>query len=197
MSHKKTVKSLYDETTDIYDRRYQKIQDVKYEIILRNISITTGQVILEVGCGTGNFFQFLERNECNKYGIDFSIESLKKYRKKISNRQNQVLCADVEFLPFREKYFDIIFAITILQNLPDPIKSLEEMKNICKQNGLLILSLLKKKFQMAQIENLLKDAKLTPTQIIDDNSCEDIIVIVENKKWGNYSNFREIFKGFK
>ena len=183
MNHKKTVKSRYDETVEHYNGRYSEIQNLKYQIILKHISIGTEQAILDVGCGTGNFFLLLESNNCHKYGIDFSIESLKKFRKSIG-REEPVhhICADAEYLPFRKGLFDVIFAITLLQNLPDPRKCLEEMKNLYKPTGLLILSLLKNKFPVERIEGLLEKAQLEPLQIINDSYCEDIIVIVGNKK---------------
>ncbi|NVM27662.1 MAG: class I SAM-dependent methyltransferase [Candidatus Helarchaeota archaeon] len=182
MSHKNIIKIRYEETADVFDRRYHEIQNSKYEIIFQNISISSKQRILDAGCGTGFFFQFIDDFECKKYGLDFSIESLKICRRRIGKESSiAILCADADFLPFREEYFDIILAITVLQNLPTPKKSLEEFKRVCKLNGLIILSLLKKKFPPKRINNLLNDAQLSPKQIIDDEKCEDVIVVIENK----------------
>lgn len=45
----------------------------------------------------------------------------------------------------------------------------------------MIISALKKKFPLEYIETLLNEAQITPNQIIDDESCEDIIVICQNR----------------
>jgi len=182
MNHKKIIQSRYNETADCYDRRYRKIQTGKYQLIFKNISVNSTQVILDIGCGTGNLFLFLKKSKCVKYGIDFSINSLKKLQKSADKtRTSHIICADIEYLPFKTGQFDLVFAITILQNLPDPKKSLWEMKNICKIDGLMIISVLKKKFSLEYIETLLNEAQITPKQIIDDESCEDIIVICQNR----------------
>jgi len=180
--NKKTIQSRYNETAEFYDRRYKKIQRGKYQLIFQNISINSTQKILDIGCGTGNLFSFLRKNKCIKYGIDFSINSLKKLQKSIDRtRIIHIICADIEYLPFKASQFDFIFAITILQNLTDPKKSLRELKNICKINGFEILSLLKKKFPLEHIETLLNEVQIRPLKIINDELCEDIIVICQNE----------------
>ena len=182
MNHKKIIKSLYNSTANFYDRRYREIQTGKYQSIFKNISINATQSILDLGCGTGNLFLFLNKNECIKYGIDFSINSLKKLQKNTNRaRIIHIICADIEYLPFKVEQFDFVFAITILQNLPDIEKSVQEMKSICKIDGFLILSLLRKKISLESIEKVLIDAQITPLKIIDEEACEDIILICQNK----------------
>lgn len=182
MNHKKLIKSRYNETANFYDRRYREIQTGKYQSIFKNITINATQSILDIGCGTGNFFLFLNENECLKHGIDFSINSLKKLQKNTNRAQViHIICADIEYLPFEPEQFDFIFAITILQNLPDIEKSVREMKRICKIDGFLILSLLRKKISLEYIENILTEAQITPLKIIDEEACEDIILICQNK----------------
>ncbi|MFX1295199.1 MAG: class I SAM-dependent methyltransferase [Promethearchaeota archaeon] len=180
MNHKKSIKFLYDETTEGYDRRYNEIQKIKYKIIFEQISIEPGQKILDIGCGTGNLFLFLENIDCLKYGIDLSSKSLKRCQEKLGKEKLiHVICADIDFPPFKKDFFEKIFLVTILQNVPDPARSLKEIKNLCKQNGYVILSLLKKKFSMEQIKTLLEDIQVVPQQIIDMDDCEDIIIIVK------------------
>lgn len=182
LNHKNIIKLRYNETAAVFDRRYREIQNLKYEIIFDNLSITAEQAILDVGCGTGFLFQFIEGVDWRNYGLDFSIESLKMCRRRTDKESSIcILCADADFLPFRKDYFDIIFAITVLQNLPNPRKSLEEIKSICKLNGLIVLSLLKKKFNLKSVDDLLNKVQLTPKQIFDDEKCEDLIILVENK----------------
>jgi len=183
MNHKKFIKYRYDKTAEFYDRRYREIQELKYKIILEKISIKHNQIILDIGSGTGNSFLYLDKYNSFKYGVDFSIESLKTYQRKPSRENSaQLICADIEFLPFKKDIFEIIFVVTVLQNLPDPRNSLKEIKQICQHGGLIVLSLLKKKFGMERIKQILDEVDLLPLDIIDDEKCEDIIIFIENRK---------------
>ncbi len=82
MEHKKIIKSRYNETAEHYDRRYSEIQQVKYKIIMDKITIEPQYKILDIGCGTGNFYQFLKDIKCPKFAIDFSFVSLKICKEK-------------------------------------------------------------------------------------------------------------------
>ena len=136
-----------------------------------------------MGCGTGNFFLNLKEHLCEKVGIDFSAESLRAYQEKRGiDKCVNIICADIEYLPFKEGYFDVIFIITVLQNLPDTKKSLEEVKRICRHGGKIILSLLKRKFGEAQIQQLIEKINLIPFKVIINEDCEDTIILFENEK---------------
>ena len=39
-----------------------------------------------------------------------------------------VLQADADHLPFRDAFFDFVFAFTVLQNMPKPSETLNELK---------------------------------------------------------------------
>ncbi|MDD1776556.1 MAG: methyltransferase domain-containing protein [Candidatus Helarchaeota archaeon] len=182
MNHKKDIQSRYNATAEGYDRRYRDIQTRKYQLIFKSISIEPTKKVLDIGCGTGNLFSFLKNIQNEKYGIDFSWDSLKKVQTRVNKDCTiQIICGDVENLPFQKDKFDLVLAITTLQNLPDPKKSLEEMKTVCKQDGLIVLSFLKKKFTKEDTQILLNETQLIPHQIINDESCEDLIVICRNK----------------
>ncbi len=183
MDHKKTVKFLYDETAKQYDKRYKEIQNVKYKLILEKILIRREHLIIDVGCGTGNLFLFLEKNKSLKIGIDFSIESLKQCQKKIGlQNSTSLICADIDFLPFKKSIFNFVFVITLLQNVPNAIKSLGEIKRICKDNGYILLSLLKKKYKLSHLQKMVEEVKLKIEEIIDFENCEDLISIIKNKE---------------
>jgi ubiquinone/menaquinone biosynthesis C-methylase UbiE len=179
MEHKREIKIRYDETVDVYDRRYSEIQNVKYKLIFEKILIGKGQRVLDVGTGTGNLFLFLEEYECYKYGIDLSIKSLKRAREKLGEGSHiDLLCADVDYLPFKRKLFDITFLITVLQNVSEPTRSLQQIKDVIKKNSVIVLSLLKKKFPKKRIKQIIKNVGIVTKQIIDVDYCEDIILII-------------------
>ena len=46
----------YDVTAEMYDERYADEQQRKYKKALENVNVT-GKTVLDVGCGSGLFFQ--------------------------------------------------------------------------------------------------------------------------------------------
>lgn len=182
MWHKKTIRTRYNQTVDIYDKRYQEIQYLKYKIIAEYVKINDKDTILDVGSGTGLFFKYLSKKNCKKYGIDFSLESLKRSQSKnYENKHIDLIYGDAEYLPFKRGSFDLVFVITVCQNLPNPKKCLEAVGKMCKRDGLIVLSFLKKKFSKEKIEHLVDGLWSDSVQIINEKNCEDTIVIIQNR----------------
>lgn len=86
--------------------------------------------ILDFGCGTGELLDMI--NVQKKIGIEvnpYSILQLKK--KKI------VYCKSLNRL--KNKKFDLIFALSVLDHLENPFEILKNFKKYLKKNGKLIL----------------------------------------------------------
>ncbi len=132
---KKFIEKQYNLSTDVYDSRYEDIQSEKYYMMLSS-HIVEGRS-LDLGCGTGLLQKFLTRK---LIGCDISLEMLKKAR----DRGELVVQADLDSLPFKDGSFQEIFSFTALQNLPDVAPALQEAKRVLKENGIFILTILKK-----------------------------------------------------
>ena len=151
---KKIIIEKYNASSQFYDKRYRKIQEEKYEIVLRNYR-ANGKLILDLGCGTGLFFSFLAESLFNyekiKYtyiALDISWNMLLRFKSKINNtKKNSVdlILSDIEYLPFRENKFCSIFSLTSFQNLPHIPKGIEESLRVGKNNADYKFSILKKK----------------------------------------------------
>lgn len=103
--------------------------------------VRTRDRILDLGCGGGQFLEFLKDKKVEYTGIDFSdrLISIAKERHPEANYQ----VADVLSLPFSDKYFDKVYAIALLHCIPSQefrFKTLNEMKRVLKSGGLLILT---------------------------------------------------------
>lgn len=151
MNKKHRIKRDYNRTAEFYNSRYRAIQFDKYKTILSSpyISIDPRYKILDLGCGTGLLFEFLNR-KINLIGIDISREMLK-----LSKEPERIL-GDLENLPFKDNSFDLVFSFTVIQNLPG-LKVFEEVKNILKHNGLFVFTVLRKKFKEQIIEKLIEN----------------------------------------
>ena len=58
---KQEVLRKYDATADKYDSRYKQIQFTKYREILSFIKLRSEDIIIDIGCGTALFLDFLQK----------------------------------------------------------------------------------------------------------------------------------------
>jgi ubiquinone/menaquinone biosynthesis C-methylase UbiE len=130
---KRKVQADYDRTADFYDKRYQSIQWEKYSLMLDS---PLEGCILDLGCGTGLLSEYLSSR---MVGIDISFNMLEKAR-----MREQVIQADMDFLPFRNAVFDAVVSFTSLQNLPDVNPALKEVRRVLKPGAPFIVTLLNK-----------------------------------------------------
>jgi len=182
---KQEIIKNYNLTSHFYDQRYSQIQQEKFEIIFNNLELKDKK-ILDAGCGTGLLSEFINSLQSfsnvnyHYIGMDITLNMLKEFQSKLLNKNSQwkvsLILADIEFLPFRENIFDLIFSITAFQNLPDLTRGIKETLRVIQDNGDFRFSILKKKLKIEQINSLLKPL-ITNLKLIQKEFLEDIILI--------------------
>jgi ubiquinone/menaquinone biosynthesis C-methylase UbiE len=151
----------YDQQAAIYDVQYLGEQNAKIEGILKSMELGINWAVLDLGCGTGFLFQNIAQRVELLVGIDLSQKALQEAKKHTKNLSNIALVrADADNAPFPDCTFDRVFAITLLQNMPDPLKTISEMKRVGKPQAIFAVTGLKKKFTQESFINLLKKARL-------------------------------------
>jgi len=155
------VMMKYNMTSKSYDELHRFEQYEKYDSIKKYIVslINDNVLILDLGCGTGLLYEYIS-NVCSKsdayyVGLDFSINMLKLAKRKILKNGkifSDLILSDAEYLPFRSKCFDAIFAFTVIQNIPCPRCFLSEIKRVVKKQGEAIVSIPKKVRMVINIE---------------------------------------------
>ena len=105
--------------------------------VLDTIKWQGGEQLLDVGCGSGNYYStLLEKNSSVRYiGMDLSVGMLVKHP-----GTGEVICADAEKMPFPTDTFDVVMANHMLYHLPDLKAGLLEFRRILKPNGILIVA---------------------------------------------------------
>jgi ubiquinone/menaquinone biosynthesis C-methylase UbiE len=119
---KRRVKNCYNLTSNIYNRRYLQEQEQKFNQALLHLNLKPDNAVLDVGCGSGLLFSYVSTKVGSVIGIDLSIALLHKAKKELNESNIHLIQADADHLPFQTKIFNIVFAFTILQNMPSPDK---------------------------------------------------------------------------
>jgi len=118
----------YDAISKGYDELYGEEQRRKYSVGLKLLK--PGWRVLDVGCGTA----LLAESVSGSFyvGLDVSKGMLREAAKRKRGLVELVL-GDARYLPFRSSSFDSCYSFTMLQNVPEPERALEEMRRVCKK----------------------------------------------------------------
>jgi ubiquinone/menaquinone biosynthesis C-methylase UbiE len=177
-SKKRRVMRHYDRIAKIYERQYAEEQEAKINAVLPYVRLNEKSSILDVGCGTGILFPSVAAKARSLIGIDISIRLLQKakqYTKEISNAH--IIVADSDYLPFQDNVFNLVFAITLLQNMPNPLATLEEMKRTSQSQAIIAVTALKKEFSEEEFARLLVNTQLEILTIKTDEKIKDYAAI--------------------
>jgi len=158
---KRDVMHRYDLTAHIYDMRYAEEQTAKIEAVMESINMEKECSVLDVGCGTGLLFEYVSHKAEAIVGLDISRETLlqaKRHEQKFVNVH--LILADSDNVPLKEDVFSHVFALTLIQNTPNPFKTLNEIKRVSKEDAVIVVTSLKKKFPIKAFKRLLHDAGL-------------------------------------
>jgi len=151
----------YDQLAPVYDTQYSEEQNAKIEAALNNTKFIHNELILDMGCGTGLLFQHVAKSAKLVVGIDVSSKILQEARKRKKHLSNvAVIRADADYTPFPNQTFDQVFALTLLQNMPNPFKTIREIRRVSKPQSRIVVTGLKKKFTQERFINLLNKAGL-------------------------------------
>lgn len=158
---KREVMRDYDRLEAIYDTQYTEEQSAKIKAALSGMRLREDSLMLDAGCGTGLLFEHVANQAKLLVGLDFSSSTLKEAKKRTKQFSNVALIhADADYTPFPNETFDAVFAITLLQNTPNPLSTLHEMKRVSKHQFFIAVTGLKKKFTQEAFEKLLEEAEL-------------------------------------
>jgi SAM-dependent methyltransferase len=123
------------------NRRHSKLTDWG----LAQVSISSRDTILDVGCGGGRTIHKLAgmAREGKVYGIDHADASVAASRK--TNRQwieqgrVEIQQASVSNLPFADRTFDLVTAVETHYYWPDIVGDLREVMRVLNPHGLCII----------------------------------------------------------
>jgi ubiquinone/menaquinone biosynthesis C-methylase UbiE len=151
----------YDSTANIYDMRYAEEQTAKIKAALEDVKLDEQSMVLDAGCGTGLLFGHVSDKAKTVVGLDVSRKTLEQSEKRARLFPNvHLVLADADRTPFMDETFSHVFAVTLIQNTPNPVETLGEIKRVTKRNGEIVVTALKRVFTSGDLTRLAKHAEL-------------------------------------
>jgi ubiquinone/menaquinone biosynthesis C-methylase UbiE len=136
---------------EAYDAWYEKpfgryADRLEKSLIFKLLPEVTRKLILDMGCGTGNYSIMLAKMEANVVSVDAQLLMLTvtRERSKKLRLDIQAVLADARALPFRRGVFDHSVSILALCFICFPRTVIGEMRRTTKQTGRVIVGTLNK-----------------------------------------------------
>ncbi len=98
-----------------------------------------GQLMLEGGCGRGQYLIYQSDRGVKVVGLDFALEALAEIHRR---RPSSLICAgDVSRLPFRNNSFDVYYSGGVAEHFEAGARLiLDEARRVLRPNGTLLIS---------------------------------------------------------
>jgi len=168
----------YDLAARLDDVRYAEEQEAMYKVALDDLIVTRNSVVLDVGCGTGLLFSHVAAEAELVVGVDVSKQLLFQAKKRAGKfRGVHLVQADADHLPLRGACFSVVFAFTVLQNMPKPSETLIEIRRTAKRDASVVVTGLKKVFSLEAFGELLQEAGLHVVSLNDDDALKCYVAI--------------------
>ena len=136
-----TWKREFEETMGNVERRAATVKRLQAEALYLKIKkyVTPGQLVLEGGCGLGQWVYLLSGEGYRTVGVEYSdwaVEKIKAVVPSLDVRQG-----DVSQLDFQDNYFDGYMSFGVAEHFQDgPGEVLKEAVRVLKPGGILFLS---------------------------------------------------------
>jgi ubiquinone/menaquinone biosynthesis C-methylase UbiE len=132
----------------LLDSGYRRRIQPPAQLIERS-GIKKGMHVLDLGCGSGAFTPFIARIVGEKgkvYALDIQADMLKQLENKLAKPENKninnikLIEGNAYELPFEDSSLDMVNMVTVLQEIPDRDRALQEVRRVLKPGGLLAVT---------------------------------------------------------
>ena len=130
-----------DSKTSLMDSVYQMIKNYSLKKKLKMINGLNEQkgLILDIGCGTGDFLATCEKDGWSIKGIEPNEKARQLAQRKI--KKGDLISHDIDSLLESNKgLFDVITMWHVLEHVPNLMEYIEQLKGLLKPNGCLVVA---------------------------------------------------------
>ncbi len=139
--------ALFDTWTDQYDRWFttptgRLVYRYESALLLELLDPRPGELILDVGCGTGLFTREILNRGATVVGIDLSIPMLTRAIVRSDTARFTGLCADMCALPFGDACFDRVYSMTAIEFVAEADRAVAEFDRVTCRGGCIVVTTL-------------------------------------------------------
>jgi len=149
----KVVRKLYHFPAPAFigsflDSGYRRKIQPPSQMIERS-GIRKGMRVLDLGCGSGAFTPFIARTVGEKgkvYALDIQADMLKQLERKLSRPEYKginnikLIEGNAYELPFEDNSLDAVNLVTVLQEIPDRRRAVQEVRRVLKPGGIMAVT---------------------------------------------------------
>ncbi|WP_457590886.1 methyltransferase domain-containing protein [Geoglobus sp.] len=140
LEDKRRARNFYRYFSKIYDFINPFFySDEMRKTVVDMAKVVRGDLVLEVGCGTGfTTEEIVSRvGEENVIAVDLTPEQMEKAVRRFENAE--FIRGDAENLPFRDSTFDAAISAGSIEYWPNPQKGVQEMARVTKSGGRVVI----------------------------------------------------------
>jgi SAM-dependent methyltransferase len=116
----------------------QEAQEVpRYQAAIERLGIELGQLVLEVGCGSGVFLELAAGRGARVCGLDASEALIEIARRRVPEADLRV--GDMQFLPYENDRFDLVAGFNTFFFAADMIAALREAGRVAKPGAQVLI----------------------------------------------------------
>lgn len=149
-------------------------------------------LVLDVGCGTGNYMLELARQGIKTVGMDSSFDMALFAKTKVENQGLKacLVIGNADAMPFKNDVFDGVLSVTTLCFVSNAKMALDEIKRVVKPEGDVVLGELNKLSYWAglrRIKGLFKKSSYSEARFFSLQKLKGLLEDVgfNNLKWSS------------
>jgi ubiquinone/menaquinone biosynthesis C-methylase UbiE len=138
------AKAAVTQTTDLHDSIWERVPTAarpeRFELRRRFLTarVEPGEVVLDLGCGAGEFAAALLQLGATPIGVDVSGEALRRASERVPDVDLRHWPAGE--LPVRDASIDVVWAGEVVEHVVDVAPWLSEVRRVLRPGGRLLLT---------------------------------------------------------
>ncbi len=138
---------LFDDWPEKYDKWFETpigdlVKNYESDLLLDMLGPDQGEIILDVGCGTGVFTLGMLSCGPHVIGLDVSRPMVMRACHKAERYPFSGIVGDMMSLPFADDTFDKVVSMTAIEFVKDAQRAVEELFRVTRSSGRIVVTTL-------------------------------------------------------